>query len=149
MAGIKGNKSHANKTSFPNQRNWSNKKAPAVVLRKFKEMYENAKTDDNILCFQDACMSIGWRSSKVDYWAKKIPTFGSLKTDIQNIIVSRVNKNALFGDFNATASIWRMKQLGEIDKQETNLKNDGGKFEAPIIPSKEEIKSISDNLDDV
>ena len=54
MAGKKGNKKHANKTSFPNQKNWRNKKHPAVVLRKLSEMIENARTDTNILCWQDA-----------------------------------------------------------------------------------------------
>ena len=43
MAGIKGNKKHANKTSFPNQKNWGNKKHPAVVLRKLSQMIENTR----------------------------------------------------------------------------------------------------------
>lgn len=124
MAGIKGNKKHANKTSFPNQKNWTNKKQPDVVFRKFKEMLENAKNDPEILCFQDACASIGWRDSKVDYWVKKIPTFETLKRDIQNAIIRRVNKGALKGNFNATSAIWREKQLGETDVQqiEQNVK---------------------------
>ena len=99
----------------PNQKN--NKKNPAVVLRKFKEMKTNAETDENILCFQDACMSIGWRCSKVDYWVKKIPIFEDIKKDIQNIIISRINKNALQNKHNSTASIWRMKMLGEFEVQ--------------------------------
>ena len=95
MAGIKGNKKHANKTSFPNQKNWGNKKHPAVVLRKLSQMIENTKKDDTILCYQDACISVGWRSSKIDYWLKKIPSFANLKKDIQDIIISRVNQKAL------------------------------------------------------
>lgn len=129
MAGVKGNKAHANKTSFPNQK--GNKKHPAVVLRKFSEIIENTKTDENILCFQDACLSIGWRSSKVEYWVKKIPVFENLKKDIQDIIISRVNNNALRNKFNATASIWRMKQLGEKDKQEIDNKSSDGSM-SPI-----------------
>lgn len=121
MAGKKGNKAHANKTSYPNQKN--NKKHPNVVLRKFSEIVKNAKADEEILCFQDACLSIGWRSSKVEYWAKKIPIFENLKKDVQDIIISRINKGALKSDYNATASIWRMKQLGEKDKIETENKN--------------------------
>ena len=81
MAGIKGNKKHANKTSFPNQKN--NKKCPKVVARKFLQMEKNASVDEDILCFEDACKSIGWRGSKVDYWVKKIPIFENLKKDIQ------------------------------------------------------------------
>ena len=121
MAGVKGNKAHANKTSYPNQKN--NKKHPNVVLRKFSAMVENAKSDEEILCFQDACMSIGWRSSKVEYWSKKIPNIENIKNYIRDIINSRINKKALRGNFNPTASIWRMKQLGEKDTQE--IKNTG------------------------
>lgn len=121
MAGKKGNKAHANKTSYPNQKNRT--KHPGVVLRKFSEIIKNAKQSEDILCFQDACLSIGWRSSKVEYWTKKIPVFENLKKDIQDIIISRINKNALNNKFNATASIWRMKQLGEKDKQEIESRN--------------------------
>jgi len=92
-------------------------KSPKIVIRKFKEMYENAKKDNTILCFQDACMSIEWRSSKVDYWVNKLPVFENIKKDIQNIITSRINKAALEGDYNPATSIWRMKQLGERDTQ--------------------------------
>lgn len=124
MAGKKGNKAHANSTSYPNQKN--NKKNPAIVLRKFKEMINNARTDDNILCFQDACHSIEWRDSKVNYWCDKIPIFATLKKDIQNIITRRINKGALTGDYQPTASIWRMKQLGETDEKVIDNKSSDG-----------------------
>lgn len=121
MAGKKGNKNHANNTSYPNQKN--NKKNPRIVLRKFLEMLENAKVDDEILSFQDACASIKWRDSKVNYWCTQIAIFATLKTDIQNTIIRRVNKNALKNEFNATSAIWRQKQLGEIEKQEVDNKH--------------------------
>lgn len=116
MAGIKGNKKHANKTSYPNQK--YNNKSPRVVLRKFREMLFNAENDDDILCFEDACHSIGWRGSKVDYWIKKIPIFENLKKDIQKQIIRRINKKSLKGDFVPSPAIWRMKQLGEIEIKE-------------------------------
>lgn len=144
MAGKKGNKAHANKTSYPNQKD--NKKNPNVVIRKFLEMYRNAENDDEILCFQDACKSIGWRSSKVDYWVHKIPVFENLKKDIQNIIISRINKGALTSNLQATASIWRMKQLGEIDEKSVNQKGSVINYNTEI--TKEEAKNISDALED-
>lgn len=142
MAGKKGNKAHANKTSYPNQK--FNKKHPSVVLRKFSLMIENTKTDDSVLCWQDACHSIGWRCSKVEYWVNKIPIFENLKKDIQNIIISRVNKGALKGDYQPTASIWRMKQLGELD--EKNIKGAVINYNAEV--TKEEAKDISDALEE-
>jgi len=141
MSGQKGNKKHASSTSYPNQKN--NKKNPAIVLRKFKEMIANSKEDENILCFQDACASIEWRDSKVNYWCSIIPIFATLKTDIQNIIVSRINRGALKGDFNPTASIWREKQLGERDQQEIKQTNTN----LDVKLTDEQIKKISDNID--
>jgi hypothetical protein len=142
MAGKKGNKAHANKTSYPNQK--GHNKHPNVVFRKFAKMIQNTKDDENILCFQDACISIDWRSSKVEYWCKKIPVFKNLKKDIQDIIISRINKNALKNKFNATASIWRMKQLGEKDKIEHERSGEQGLN--IIVQSKKQADDIEDAL---
>jgi hypothetical protein len=54
----------------------------------------------------------------------KFPVFESIKKDIADIIIARINKNALKGDFNPAASIWRMKQLGEKDTQYQEVKSD-------------------------
>ena len=136
MAGIKGNKTHSNKTSFPNQKNWANKKPYKLVYRRFAEMLKNAETNDEILCLQDAYKSINWRYSKVDYWINKIPSLGKYKKDIQSAIISRINKKALQGEksggFNATASIWRMKQLGEIDQSNIDHTTKGEKMASDL-----------------
>lgn len=121
-----------NSTSFK-PGNKMAQKSPKIVVRKFNQMLENAKNDDEILCFQDACMSVGWRSSKVAYWTAKLPVFENLKKEISAIITARINKNALRGDFNATASIWRMKMLGESEVNTINHQNNGGSFEPPKI----------------
>ena len=121
-----------NSTSFK-QGNKAAVKSPKIVVRKFQQMIENAKTDDDILCFQDACMSVGWRSSKVAYWTDKLPVFENLKKEVSAIITSRINRNALKGSFNATASIWRMKMLGETDTSTVNHQNNGGSFTPPVI----------------
>ena len=151
MAGKKGNKKHANSTSFPNQKN--NTKSRKVVIRKFMLMLENAKVDDNILCFQDACQSINWRVSKIDYWIKKIPKLSMYKKDVQDTILSRINKKALLGQHVPAPAIWRMKQLGEKDEQKINHQNNGGEFKSSTVSvsqiDKEAIKIIADKLDDV
>ena len=105
-------------TSYPNQKNRTI--PPKVMIRKFQEMLENAMKDPEILCFQDACLSIGCRSTKIDYWVNKMPVFESYKKEIQNVIISRINNKALNNKFNATQSIWRQKQLGERDTQYQN-----------------------------
>lgn len=106
---------------------------PRIVLGKFKEMIELAKTDSSILCWQDACHAIGWRCSKVEYWVNKNPVFEKLKEDVKSHIVSRVNSKALKGDFSSTPSIWRMKQLGEKEEQTIDHRNNGQSFEPPKI----------------
>lgn len=125
MAGKKGNKAHANKTSYPNQKN--NKKEPRVIYRKLAKIYENVIEDkgNNITSWQSACLSISWRVTKMDYWCEKTPIFGTYKKEIKEVIISFVNNKALKGDFNPTASIWRMKQLGERDRQEKEITHKG------------------------
>ena len=108
----------------PNQFEKGNKvaqKSPKVVMRKFQEIYQNAIIDKEVLSWQQACLSIGWRVTKCDYWAEKISVFGTLKKEIMKIVASRVNSGAIKGDFNPAASIWRMKQCGEVDTTNKNI----------------------------
>lgn len=99
----------------------------------FERMLLNARNNDDILCIQDAIMSVDLYMSSVNYLVEKFPVFESLKADINNVIISRINKGALTGQFNPTASIWRMKQSGEKDSSDINHQNNGGKFEQPRI----------------
>jgi hypothetical protein len=112
-----------NRTSYPNQKD--NSKPPKVVLKSFKKILQNAQKDNNILSWQDACYSIGWRATKCDYWADKLPVFGDIKKEVKNIIISRVNKGAIKGKFVPAPSIWRMKQCGERDEKDVNNKHSG------------------------
>ena len=133
-------------TSFK-QGNKAAVKSPKIVIRKFKQMYENCKTDKNILCFEDACNSIGARGSKVDYWVNKLHVFETSTKDIQNTITSRINKGALTGEFNPTASIWRMKQLGERDSQNIDYTSKGERIR-PLQLTSETAKAIDKTIDD-
>lgn len=99
----------------------------------FEKMLHNTKHNDDILCIQDAIMSVDLYRSSVDYLLDKFPVFGKIKEDINDAIISRINKGALTGQFNPTASIWRMKQSGERDTSEINHQNNGGKFDQPRI----------------
>jgi len=115
MAGKKGQKKHANKSSYPNQK--GNKKSPAVIMRILQEIRSIAEFDKTITSWQGACLKSGFRVGKMDYWANKIPVFGALKKEVQQILIARLDYLALTGTFNVTASIWRQKQLGERDTQ--------------------------------
>ena len=125
MAGKKGNKAHANETSFTSESEKGNKAAEkwteSEAVNQFAEMYKNAQTDKDVLCLQDVYLKYEMRSSTFDYLINKFPVLEAFKKDMQNAITSRINRGAILGEFQQTASIWRMKQLGETDKtvQET------------------------------
>lgn len=97
-----------------------------TVNELFTKMLENTSVSDDILCLQDAIKSVNLYRSSLDYLIEKFPVFGNIKKDIQNIIISRINEKALKGKFNPAASIWRFKQLGEVDKQEHDHRSGDG-----------------------
>lgn len=99
----------------------------------FKEMYDNCLEDNNMLCVQDVFLNIGMRSSTFYYLIEKFPDLELIKNDIKDVIVSRINAGALNGKFKETASIWRMKQCGEVDEKTNNLTNNGKDFEPPTL----------------
>ena len=108
---------------------WTEDEAREVFIK----MMNNAKDDEDILCMQDAIMSVDLYPSSVTYLMEKFPVFATLKADINSIVISRINRGALKGTFSAAPAIWRMKQSGETDEQKINHQNDGGKFEQPRI----------------
>ncbi len=111
------------------------------ALNLFKDMFEFSKTDD-CLCVQDAFLHVGMPCSTFYYLIKVRQELEDIKKDIDAQVISKVNKGALTGDFQPTASIWRMKQLGESDKQEilqTNINT------SP--PTPEEIKKANEDID--
>jgi len=123
---------------------WSKEDVSEII----EKMYANTEDDEEILCFSDACKSVGFRDSHFDYLMKKFPVFESTKKDIQKRIVSRINKAALNNDKNVTASIWRMKQLGETDKVENHNINEDITQELTEKERKERIKELRKKLGD-
>ena len=108
---------------------WSEEDVRLII----EQMRSNAENNEKILCLQDAIHSVNLYSSAMTYFMEKFPVFASIKKDIQEIITARVNAKALSGEFNATASIWRMKQCGEKDESAINHQNNGASFEPPVI----------------
>ena len=112
------NKDKKNKTSFDVGNKAAEKWTLIEAENKFIEIRANAEINTEVLCLQDAYLKIGMYGSTFHYLIEKFPVLEIYKKDITDIVVSRINKNALQNKFNATASIWRMKQLGETDKSE-------------------------------
>jgi hypothetical protein len=82
-----------------------------------EEAFLNAFKSNDVLCVQDAFFSIDMRPTTAHYLINKFPELEDIKKDINDVVICRVNKGALEGDYNPTAGIWRMKQLGEKDQQ--------------------------------
>lgn len=90
------------------------------ALPRFEDALKYAKVDDDCLCLQDAIFKTGIPSRTFYYLAQNHDVLQTIKQDIHDIIVSRVNRLALKDQAPAAPAIWRMKQLGEKDEQTVN-----------------------------
>jgi hypothetical protein len=103
-----------------------NEKYPLPEWKRiFEEMVEDAYNNEDVLCVQDLFVKRKISSSTFYDLCKKHKELESLKEDMQNIIVARINRGGLLSLYNPTMSIWRMKQLGEVDRQDINQHHSG------------------------
>ena len=67
----------------------------------------------------------------------------TIKKDIQQALIKRVNKQSLKNKFGAAPSIWRMKQLGEKDESHFDIKSGGEKINGInyIVPNEDNDKA--------
>lgn len=84
---------------------------------------EYAESNEECLSLADAIKQTTIPYSTYDYLAEKHDVLGHIKNDTKTEVTRRINKEALKGNFNATSSIWRMKQLGEKDVSEVKNTN--------------------------
>lgn len=119
------NKDKKNITSF----DFGNKAAEKYTKQEAEkiiiDIINNSIDNNDILCLQDAYLKSNILHSTFYYLLGKFPELNKYKKDIQNIIISRINNKALKSEFNPASSIWRMKQLGEKDKTETDITTKG------------------------
>jgi len=85
----------------------------------FINVFHMVQADEDVLSLHDVRL-LAMTEHKIpfstfDYLVKKYPVLVDIKKAIASTIISRINKHSLKGDYNATASIWRFKQLGERD----------------------------------
>ena len=111
------------------------------------ELFENALyyaiNSDDCLCVQDAVAESGIAHTTFYDLCKQFKELNDIKKNINENVIRRINRGGLKGDFNPTASIWRMKQLGETDKTEVTQTN----IDA-TPPTPEEIKAAQQSIDD-
>ena len=76
-----------------------------------------ANDNDECLCVEDAIHHTKIPYSTFYNLAKKHSVLEDIKKDINKAVLRRINKGGLLAEFNPAMSIWRLKQLGEHDKQ--------------------------------
>lgn len=108
----------------------------------FEDALKYAEENNDCLCLQDAIYESGIPYSTFYYLADKHKDLEKIKKDIQAAVVRRINRGSLTGDMQVTAGIWRMKQLGEVDKQEIKQHHTGNITQKRVI-----IKDYSDDAD--
>lgn len=84
----------------------------------FNEILKLSIESEDVLCIQEAVIKSGIPRSTFYALCKKHKVLDNIKKEINDAIISKINRQALTSKYNPTASIWRMKQLGEKDKQE-------------------------------
>ena len=110
--------------------------------QKFEQVYEGAK-EGKYLSLQQAWIENDIRPSTAKWLIKNYQVLANIKKDINDSIISVINKGSLLEGMQATAAIWRMKQLGETDRTEvTNLNHEM----QPL--TSEEINQAKDKLKD-
>jgi hypothetical protein len=109
----KGNEKTQFKKGNRDAEKWSIEKAE----KEFMKALNYAESNRECLCIEDAIYFTNIPYSTFYDLAKKNTVLENIKKDIARAILRRINKKGLNGEFNATMSIWRLKQLGEQDKQ--------------------------------
>ena len=111
----------------------------------FEKIYDNAvKGEYNSL--QDAFMSNDIRPSTMRFLCLRHKELSSLKKDIGEAIIRSINDKALFIDnrVSPAIAIWRMKQLGETEKQV--IENTNTVIELTAEERKERIEQLKNKL---
>lgn len=115
---------------------------------RFQDALQYAEKNENCLCLQDAIYYSAIPYTTFYYLADNHDMLNSLKSDIMNAIIRRINRLALTNRAAAAAAIWRMKQLGEIDMQNINQFNSSNiNIEVNDEKTKNEIDKLMYNFE--
>lgn len=113
------------------------------ALPRFEDVLKYALEDENCLCMQDAIIQSGIPSTTFYYLVDNQPVLKSIKQDINDAIIARINRLALdkYNPVPASPAIFRMKNLGERDEQHINTT--GSTKTEITVTSKESQEEVS------
>ena len=90
----------------------------------FEGIYKRAIKGD-YLSLQQAFIESDVRPSTERWLCSKYEVLATIKKDIAAAIANKINKGGLKAEFNPAMSIWRLKQLGEVDESKTDITSNG------------------------
>jgi hypothetical protein len=113
----------------PKGNNYASEWTLENALPRFEDALNFTLDDEkNCLCLQEAIMYSGIPSSTFYYLSDNHKVLETIKKKMNDAIIIRVNRGAITGKYKETASIFRMKQLGERDKMEIDHTTAGESF---------------------
>ena len=96
-------------------------------LSLFHQMYEWVADEANeALSLSDVRVEFKIARSTYYQKCKQYSELSEYRDLMQDLIIAKVNKQGLKSEFNPTMSIFRLKQLGEIDVSTVNQNHSGG-----------------------
>ena len=98
----------------------------------FEELLERAEAGE-FLCIQEAVMLSPYSRQAFYYLCERFVDLDNIKKELNDIIICIINRKALNNEANSTASIWRMKQLGEKDQQYQDHTSKGEKMQDKTV----------------
>lgn len=112
---------------------------------RFEDALKFAQENENCLCLQDAIIYSGIPNRTFLYLTENHEVLRTIKQDLRDVIISRVNRLALRDQAPASPAIFRMKNLGEIDEQ--HVVNSGSMKQEVVVSSKEAAKQLEELKD--
>lgn len=91
----------------------------------FEDLLKFAAAGDKALCIDDVTIyaRTKYKLPRSTFYnlCDLHPALDNIKKEINSVILAKINRGGLNGDYTPALSIWRLKQLGETDKQELKV----------------------------
>jgi hypothetical protein len=114
----------ANETSFKEGNKANEKYDLETAKQVFRQIIDETKEKD-WLSIQEAVVYNGVIPFSTFYYLlTKFPELENLKIELQSIIIARINKGAILGNYAPAPAIFRQKMLGEIPIEKHEVKQE-------------------------
>lgn len=112
--------------------NYNEKYTLEKELPVFQDLLEKTQNGD-FLSIQEVVMKSKYSRQIFYYLCERFQDLDTIRKEISESIIAVVSRGSLENKYNASASIWRMKQLGEKDTQHQDHTTKGEKLQDKTI----------------